>query len=125
MCGSGNALPACAVQASAYGVYGYYDMIDFNSFPHAIFATFYVLGVNDWNVLMEGCVAATGKIARLYFIVFWPVLVLFLLNVVIAFIPVAFSAEKDRRDAVKAFSRVEKNEAATRPTATRCTSPPL
>lgn len=117
VCGSGNALPACAVQASAYGVYGYYDMIDFNSFPHAIFATFYVLGVNDWNVLMEGCVAATGKIARLYFIVFWPVLVLFLLNVVIAFITVAFSAEKDRRDAVKAFSRVEKNEAATRPTA--------
>jgi hypothetical protein len=91
-----------AVALSSYGLYAYYDVFNFDTLPNAYFCQFYLLSVNDWVALMEGCVGATGKIARLYFIVFWPINVLFLFNLVIAFITVAFGAEKDRRDAASA-----------------------
>ena len=87
------------VARSAYGLYNYYDVVNFDTLPNAMFCQFYLLSINDWVSLMEGCVAATGKVARLYFILFWPINVLFLFNLVIAFITVAFGAEKDRRDA--------------------------
>jgi hypothetical protein len=91
-----------AVARSSFGEYNYFSLINFDSLPNALFALFYLLTVNDWVVLMEGCVAAVGKSARAFFFVFWPVLVLFLLNVIIAFITVAFGAEKERRDAAAA-----------------------
>jgi hypothetical protein len=103
-----------AVVASSYGVYLYYDVINFDTLPQAMFCQFYLLTINDWTALMEGCVAAVGQSARLYFILFWPINVLFLLNVIIAFITVAFGAEKDRRDAAVAAARAEAPEALLR-----------
>jgi hypothetical protein len=96
-----------AVAASSYGLYAYYSVINFDSLPEAMFAVFYVLSVNDWVVLMEGAVAAVGLGARVFFIAFWPINVLFILNVLIAFITVAFGAEKERRDITSAALRAE------------------
>ena len=107
--------PPCAVKCSAYGVYNYFGLIDFDSLPSALFATFYILGVNDWVVLMEGTVAAVGAGARAYYILFWPVCVLFLFNVVIAFVTVGFGAEKDRRDALHRAAKIVKAGGAAPP----------
>jgi hypothetical protein len=96
------------VAASSYGLYAYYDVVNFDSLPDAMFSVFYVLSVNDWVTLMEGCVAAVGLGARIYFIAFWPINVLFILNVLIAFITVALGAEKERRDFTAAALRAEK-----------------
>jgi hypothetical protein len=87
-----------AVATSSFGFYGYYRDINFDNLPNAFFSLFYMLGVNDWVVLMEGCVAATGVGARAFFIVFWILVVLFLFNIVIALFTVSFGAEKARRD---------------------------
>ena len=87
-----------AVAQSAYGYYNYETVINFDSLQGSYWTLFYLLSVNDWVVLMEGCVAATGLWARAYFIAFWAVFVLFLLSVFIAFGTVAFDAEKTRRD---------------------------
>ena len=103
-----------AVALSSYGAYEYYDFINFDTLPQAMFSQFYLLTINDWVALMEGSVAAVGKSARLYYILFWPINVLFLLNLIIAFITVAFGAEKDRRDAAMAAARAEAPEGLLR-----------
>lgn len=87
-----------AVAISSFGFYGYYKDINFDNLPNAFFSLFYMLGVNDWVVLMEGCVAATNVGARSFFVVFWILVVLFLFNIVIALFTVSFGAEKARRD---------------------------
>jgi voltage-gated sodium channel len=123
------------VAASSYGLYVYYDVVNFDSLPDAMFSVFYVLSVNDWVTLMEGCVAAVGLGARVYFIAFWPINVLFILNVLIAFITVAFGAEKERRDITAAALRAEMHtadaaglgggdaDAAAMTAAARCAAP--
>jgi len=106
----GQVSPAAdRVARSSYGLYNYYDVVNFDTLPNAMFSQIYLLSINDWVVLMEGCVAATGRIARLYFILFWPINVLFLFNLIIAFITVAFGAEKDRRDAASALAESAKD----------------
>jgi len=92
------------VARSSYGLYNYFDVINFDTLPNAFLSQFYLLSINDWVVLMEGCVAAVGKNARVYFILFWPLNVVFLFNLVIAFITTAFGAEKERRDAAEALA---------------------
>ena len=103
-----------AVRLSSYGIYLYYDILNFDSLTNSMFCQFYLLTINDWTALMEGSAAAVGNVARLYYIAFWPINVLFLLNLIIAFITVAFGAEKDRRDAAFAAARTEVPESLLR-----------
>jgi len=87
-----------AVAESSFGRANYFG-INFDTLPNALFIQFYLLSVNDWVTLMEGCMAGAGLSARTYFIVFWVVIVLFFFNTIIAFVTVAFGMEKARRDA--------------------------
>ena len=44
---------------------------NFDDFPHAIVTLFEQLVVNNWPIVMEGAMAATGPWASLYFISFY------------------------------------------------------
>ena len=54
--------------------------------------------VNNWPIVMEGCVAATSYWAVLYFISFYLVTVITVMNVLIAFLLDAYQAHKDNFD---------------------------
>lgn len=55
-----------AVAASSYGQANYYPL-NFDDISSAYVALFYQLIVNNWAILVEGCVAATGtRTVRLY-----------------------------------------------------------
>lgn len=84
------------VQASAYGVRGFYPY-NFNSLGSAMTSLFYLMVVNDWPVLMEGCVAAARtNWARAFFVCFYLVTVVLVLNVLVAFIIESFALQKAR-----------------------------
>lgn len=74
-----------AVAASAYGVDNYYAL-NFNSLPRATVSLYYLLVVNNWPVLADGCEAAVGKWSRLYFLAWYLVAVTVILNVFVAFL---------------------------------------
>ena len=44
---------------------------------------FALMAVNNWVIIMEGCVAGTNTGARLYFITFYGVTVVLVLNVLV------------------------------------------
>ncbi len=50
---------------------------------NAIVALFSLMTVNNWPILMEGCVAATNTGARLFFIAYYGVTVTLVLNVLV------------------------------------------
>eukprot|EP01049_Picozoa_sp_SAG25_P011506 SAG25_NODE_1417_length_3079_cov_3.434083_2_plen_430_part_00 len=63
---------------------------NFNDLPSAIVTLFELMVVNNWFVIMNGVAAATGKWARVYFIVYWVLAVLAVMNLVVAFVLDAF-----------------------------------
>lgn len=90
-----------AVANTAYGNVDYYAL-NFDTLPGALLCLFYLLVLNDWPILMEATVAATGtKTSRGYFVSFWIVCVVLCLNVVIAFVIEAYSTEKEKRTLIQ------------------------
>ena len=96
-----------AVEESSYGLNRYY----MNTFDN-IFATFMVLFelmvINNWNIIMEGYVAATGsEWTRLYFIVWFVVSVVVVMNVCAGFVIDAYSLLRPKMKAeVKYLSEI-------------------
>jgi hypothetical protein len=85
-----------AVQLSSYGQARYYE----NNFDN-IYSTFMVLFelmvVNNWNIIMEGYVAATNsEWPRLYFIVWFIISVIVVMNVCAGFLIDAYSLLKPK-----------------------------
>jgi hypothetical protein len=86
-----------AVAASSYGQEEYYPF-SFDSLPRAGMSLLFLLALNDWPVLMDGAVAATGDGAIVYFVAFWLVNIVLILNVIIAFLIESFTAQKTKRE---------------------------
>eukprot|EP00727_Mastigamoeba_balamuthi_P002337 m51a1_g1210 putative two pore calcium channel protein 1-like (1045) ;mRNA; f:474797-478313 len=62
-----------------------YWRIGYGSFPEALVATWMLVIVNNWHVLMQAYVVATGyKISRLFFVCFWIIDVICTMGVLIA-----------------------------------------
>merc|ERR1712071_317678 len=67
---------------------------NFNDFGSAIILLFELLVVNQWHILAEGFVIATGtKATRIFFIAFHMISVLNILNIFTAFVIEAFLLE--------------------------------
>lgn len=88
-----------AVAKSSYGLVNYYTL-NFDSLGGAFVCMFYLILLNDWPVLMEGTVAAIGRGAQGYFILFWAVNTVLVLNVIIAFVIESFGVQKLKRETV-------------------------
>ena len=86
-----------------------------------------MLTLNDWPILMEAIVAATGgnKSTRLYFILFWMTCVVLAMNIVVAFCIEAYSIQKKQRSESDRLSRAAAVNAAARVSATSVGAPAL
>jgi hypothetical protein len=80
-----------SVQVSSYGLAGYY-VNTFDNIYVTFMTLFELMVVNNWNIIMEGYVAATGtEWTRLYFIVWFVVSVVVVMNVCAGFVIDAYS----------------------------------
>jgi hypothetical protein len=86
------------VAESSYCQYDLYP-INFYTFGGALVFNFYLLALNHWPILMNGVEASAESASRLYFVAFWIVHVVVLLNVIVAFVVDAFGIQKDKRAA--------------------------
>lgn len=74
------------LEGTAYKDAGYFDL-NFNDFPSALVALICQCIVNNWFVLMDGYAAMTGsELSRLYFISFYFIATVFVLNLVVVVI---------------------------------------
>ena len=101
---------------SLYAQAHYFDN-NFDSFARAMVVIFEMFVVNNWHVLMSGGVEATGtRWARLYFIAFYIAAVIFVTNVIVAFMVDAFlmsyGADRLRKKRQKAKEEETKRMAA-------------
>jgi two pore calcium channel protein len=83
-----------ALAASAYGISGYYPL-NFNDFTGGVVTLFVILVGNDWHVVMEGFVVVTSEWSRYFFIVYWVLAVVVLLNLFVAFVIEAYFKIED------------------------------
>ena len=70
---------------------------NFNDFTSSLITLFELLVVNNWQVLMDGFVHVTYPSYRWFFILFWSIAVIVILNLVVAFILEAFFSKDDAR----------------------------
>jgi two pore calcium channel protein len=69
----------------------HYEVFNFNDFASGMVLLFNLLLLNDWHSYMEGYVLLTGtRATRLFFLAFWVVATMYVLNIVVAFIIEAF-----------------------------------
>ena len=81
---------AKALEASAFGSSGYYPN-SFNDLPSGMVTLFELLVVNNWFVIVSGYEATAGVGARAFFIAFYVVGVIVMLNVCVAFVIQTYS----------------------------------
>ena len=72
-----------------------YQRNNFDSIANSFVTLFEQMVVNNWPIVMEGCVASTGYWSVLYFISFYLITVITVMNVLIAFLLDAYQAHKD------------------------------
>merc|ERR1712070_1245949 len=70
---------------------------NFNDFASSLVTLFELLVVNNWHVLMSGFIAVTSPWCRWYFVSFWVLGVVVVLNLVVAFVLEAFFTKDVQR----------------------------
>ena len=81
---------------------------NFNDFTSSLITLFELLVVNNWQVLMDGFVRVTSPSYRWFFISFWSIAVIVILNLVVAFILEAFFRRMTHADQGKILRTSEK-----------------
>ena len=71
-----------------------YHENNFDDFPHAMVTLFEQMVVNNWPIVMEGAMASHGWIASIYFIAFYLVCVVCIMNVLVAFLIDAYQTKE-------------------------------
>eukprot|EP00039_Didymoeca_costata_P026845 m.16804 g.16804 ORF g.16804 m.16804 type:complete len:837 (+) comp5803_c0_seq1:169-2679(+) len=74
-----------------YPCTGFYQLNNFNNILRSYVTLYELMIVNNWYVIMNGHVAATGPWARAFFIVFFLVAVCIVTNITVAFILESFT----------------------------------
>ena len=82
---------AAALAASQFGEAGYYPN-NFNDLPSGAVTLFELLVVNNWQVITSGYVAVLGERARWFFILFYSLGVVVMLNILVAFVLDSYDA---------------------------------
>mmetsp|Transcript_28706 Transcript_28706/g.38275 ORF Transcript_28706/g.38275 Transcript_28706/m.38275 type:complete len:88 (+) Transcript_28706:99-362(+) len=64
----------------------WYFLMNFNDFPAAMVALFHQMVINNWYSVVELIAKYTGRpaLVRTFFVVFWVIAVLILVNIVVA-----------------------------------------
>ena len=70
--------------------------MNFNDFPASLVTLFHIMVVNNWFVTCNMFCIVTGTIwPRLFFVLFWVLTVLIMLNIVIAFVLEIYNSVSD------------------------------
>ena len=97
---------------------------NFNDFASSLVTLFELLVVNNWQVLMEGFIQVTSPFYRWFFICFWSIAVVVILNLVVAFILEAFFAkEKELKKLEMGDSNRPQDESKNSPAGKQSSSP--
>lgn len=73
------------LHGSLYDLSGYYDFVNFDSWRQSTQSLFYLMVVNNWFLTARAAALALGTTAPvIYFILFWVVCVVMVLNLIIA-----------------------------------------
>ncbi|KAJ3433776.1 two pore channel [Anaeramoeba flamelloides] len=81
----------------------------FNTFPESLIVLFELMIINNWFVIVEGHVAVTGNASYIFFIVFYFIVIMVILNIVIAFILEVFNWKQEHEgEALTNTSEIEK-----------------
>ncbi|CAM8884818.1 unnamed protein product [Rhodiola kirilowii] len=92
-----------------------YTLFNFNDYPNGMVTLFNLLVMGNWQDWMQGYKELTGSTWSIaYFISFYLITVLLLLNLVIAFVLEAFFAEMEIEDSVKCDGDKEAEESSRR-----------
>ncbi|KAL9664980.1 hypothetical protein QQ045_020389 [Rhodiola kirilowii] len=92
-----------------------YTLFNFNDYPNGMVTLFNLLVMGNWQDWMQGYRELTGSTWSIaYFISFYLITVLLLLNLVIAFVLEAFFAEMEIEDSVKCDGDKEAEESSRR-----------
>lgn len=91
---------------AAFGQAGYYAN-NFNDFASALVTLFELMVVNNWFVIMNGVTVVSHKYAPLYFISFWMITVMVVMNLVVAFVLEAFFEKTSENDTKAALALQE------------------
>jgi len=87
---------------------------NFNDFGSACVTLFELLVVNNWQVLMGGFVAVRGTQARVFFITFYTIAVVMVLNLIVAFVLDAFFRKEEQQRQVWERLQLERDASARR-----------
>eukprot|EP00656_Telonema_subtile_P000788 TRINITY_DN10372_c0_g1_i2.p1 TRINITY_DN10372_c0_g1~~TRINITY_DN10372_c0_g1_i2.p1 ORF type:complete len:834 (-),score=235.20 TRINITY_DN10372_c0_g1_i2:386-2887(-) len=93
--GAYDGQPSSPAAGTDFATLGYWPN-NFNDHASAMVTCWILLVVNNWFVIMDGFAAATTQWARLYFILFWCVAVVIVLNLFTAFIIDSVTQEMHR-----------------------------
>ena len=91
-----NGLITVSAVAANEGTPTLYYLMNFNDFPNSLLTLFHIMVVNNWYVTCDMFCTLAGNIApRLYFVAFWVVTVLIMLNIVISFVLEVYGAAEE------------------------------
>lgn len=94
---AGKVTPETVSHTCDYHILNYY-LNNFDNVFHAYVTQFELLVVNNWQVIMYGHISATGHWAAIFFMTFYVVNVLLVMNVVTVFILEAFFVQQRGRN---------------------------
>ena len=89
----GDKLKIEQFKSSSYFRLNYHEN-NFDDFPHAIVTLFEQMVVNNWPIVMEGAMASHGWHASIYFITFYLICVVCIMNVLVAFLIDAYQTKE-------------------------------
>merc|ERR1711934_1079906 len=93
----------------AYGVNRYW-VNNFDTLQSSIMVLFEQLVVDNWPIVMEGCVAATTLWARVYFIFFYGFSVVAVLSVLLAFLLESFAVKREHNTKIPSVRLMRKQQ---------------
>jgi two pore calcium channel protein 1 len=98
-----------------YNALDFYNVANFNNILNTFLTEFHLTVVNNWHVTMRGAIAVTSKWACLYFIFFWIISVIILMNLVVATVLDVFSnkfVQKQKRIRLEKLKKIEEERQA-------------
>lgn len=76
-----------------YHALDFYEVSNFNTILNCFITEFHLTVVNNWHITMRGAIAVTSRWIVVYFITFWLLTIIILMNLVVATVLDIFSSQ--------------------------------
>jgi two pore calcium channel protein len=82
-----------ALNGTDYKALNFYEVSNFNNIINSFLTQYHLTVVNNWHVTMRAGIAVTSRWAVIYFVVFWLMTIIILMNLVVATVLDVFSEQ--------------------------------